>query len=247
MKQLSLILTMVLFVAGFAIAQRTITGTVGDSKGDPMVGASVLIKGTATGVVTDIDGKFSLEVPKDATTLVFGFAGYKGQEVTLGASNVINIKMAEAQLQEVVVTAQGFVREKRALGYSVSGVSEKDIRDRPQSDVTRAIQGKIAGVNITQTSGVTGTGTNITVRGYSSITGSNQPLFIVDGVPFNSSTNTRGGFTSGNQTSSSRFLDLDPNNVESISVLKGLAATVTYGDQGRNGVILVTTNSTLAL
>ena len=105
------------------------------------------------------------------------------------------------------------------------------------------LQGKIPGVSVTSTSGVSGTGTNIVIRGYSSITGSNQPLFVVDGVPFNSNTNQRGGFTQGGQSSSSRFLDLDPNSIESVTVLKGLAATVTYGDQGRNGVILVTTKS----
>ena len=243
MKKRSLILVMVISTISFALAQRTVTGTVVDPKNEALVGASVLVKGTTTGMVTDIDGKFSLAIPADAKTLTFSFTGFQTQDVTLGASNVINVKLTESTLAEVVVTAQGFVREKRALGYSISGVDEKDIRDRPQSDVTRAMQGKIAGVNITQTSGVTGTGTNITVRGYSSITGSSQPLFVVDGVPFNANTNTRGGFTSGNQTSSSRFLDLDPNNVESISVLKGLAATVTYGDQGRNGVILVTTKN----
>ena len=238
---LSTLLSLVAVIFGYA--QRTITGAVSDQKGEPMVGASVIVKGTTKGMVTDIDGKYSLEVPEGTNTLVFSFAGYQTQEVTLGASNVVDLQLGESTLQEVVITAQGFVREKRALGYSVSGVDEKQIRDRPQSDVTRAIQGKIAGVNITQTSGVTGTGTNITIRGYTSITGSNQPLFVVDGVPFNSSTNSRGGFTNGGQTSSSRFLDIDPNNVESITVLKGLAATVTYGDQGRNGVILVTTKN----
>lgn len=238
---LSTLLSLVTVMFGYA--QRTITGMVTDPKGEPMIGASVIVKGTTKGMVTDIDGKYSLEVPQGANTLVFSFVGFQTKEVTLGSSNVIDLQLGESTLQEVVVTAQGFVREKRALGYSVSGVDEKDIRDRPQSDVTRSLQGKIAGVNITQTSGMTGTGTNITVRGYTSITGSNQPLFVVDGVPFNSNTNTRGGFTSGGQTSSSRFLDLDPNNIESISVLKGLAATVTYGDQGRNGVILVTTKN----
>lgn len=243
MKKLSLILAMVISTISLALAQRTVTGTVVDAKSEALVGASVLVKGTTTGIVTDVDGKFSLVVPTDAKTLVISFTGFQTQDVTLGASDVIDVKLSESTLAEVVVTAQGFVREKRALGYATAGIDEKDIRDRPQSDVTRAMQGKIAGVNITQTSGVTGTGTNITVRGYSSITGSSQPLFVVDGVPFNSSTNTRGGFTSGGQSSSSRFLDLDPNNVESISVLKGLAATVTYGDQGRNGVILVTTKN----
>ena len=208
MKKLSLVLTLLLFVCGFSYAQRTITGVVNDEKGEPMVGASILVKGTTTGTVTDIDGKYSLDVPAGASTLVFSFAGYQTQEVALGASNVLDVKLGESTLQEVVVTAQGFVREKKALGYSISTVNEKDIQDRPQSDVTRSLQGKVPGVNITQTSGVTGTGTNITIRGYSSITGSNQPLFVVDGVPFNSNTNTRGGFTQGNQSSSSRFLDL---------------------------------------
>ncbi len=240
-----ILLTSFLSLAAFlyGYAQRSITGTVNDQTGQPMVGASVVVKGTTKGVVTDLDGKYTLEVPADATTLVISFTGSQTQEVTLGASNVIDVQLKEATLQEVVVTAQGFVREKRALGYSISNVDEKAIRDRPQSDVTRSLQGKVPGVNITQTSGVTGTGTNITIRGYSSITGSVQPLFVVDGVPFNSATNTRGGFTGGGQSSSSRFLDLDPNNIESISVLKGLAATVTYGDQGRNGVILVTTKN----
>ncbi len=243
MKKCILLVTLFLTTFIFGYAQRTITGVVNDQSGQPMVGASVVVKGTTKGVITDIDGKYSLEVPANATSLVVSFTGSVTQEITLGAENVVDILLKESQLQEVVITAQGFVREKRALGYAVAGVDEKDIRDRPQSDVTRSLQGKIAGVNITSTSGMSGTGTNITIRGYSSITGSNQPLFVVDGVPFNSNTNTRGGFTSGGQTSSSRFLDLDPNNVESISVLKGLAATVTYGDQGRNGVILVTTKN----
>ncbi len=241
MKKALLIWSLLVLPLCSILAQRTLSGTISSDKGEPLVGASVVLKGTTTGTVTDIEGKFSLVVPKEATTMVIGFVGFQTQEVALTASDNLTIKLFETTLQEVVVTAQGFVREKRALGYSIASVGEKEIADRPQSDVTRSLQGKIAGVNITQTSGMSGTGTNITIRGYSSITGSVQPLFVVDGVPFNSNTNTRGGFTSGNQSSSSRFLDLDPNNIESISVLKGLAATVTYGDQGRNGVVLVTT------
>ena len=227
--------------------KRVITGTVSNDK-EPLIGASVVVKGTSKGVITDVDGKYSLDVAKESTTLIFSFAGSTTQEIAIGTSDVVDVTLQEAVLQEVVITAQGIARDKRALGYSQTTVDEKSLRDRPQSDAMRSLQGKVAGVNITSTSGVTGTGTNITIRGYSSITGSVQPLFIVDGIPFNSATNTRGGvanagFTGGNQTSSSRFLDLDPNNIESISVLKGLAATVTYGDQGRNGVILVTTKN----
>ena len=230
---------------GSLIAQRTITGTVTDEKGEALIGASVLVKGTSEGTVTDLDGKYSVAVPAGEATLIFSYTGYVTKEVVTTASNVLDITLEESAetLSEVVVTAQGLRKEKKALGYAVSTVDEKSISDRPQSDVARVLQGKVPGVAITQTSGVSGTGTNIIIRGYSSISGSNQPLFVVDGVPFNSNTNSRGGASSGGQQASSRFLDLDPNSIESVSVLKGLAATVTYGDQGRNGVILITTKS----
>jgi TonB-linked SusC/RagA family outer membrane protein len=143
----------------------------------------------------------------------------------------------------VVVTAIGIEKEKKALGYAVTTVGDEQIQNRPEADVARVLQGKVAGVNITATNGNSGAGTNIIIRGYSSATGSNQPLFVVDGVPFNTNTNAEAGFGSGGATTSSRFLDIDPNNIENISVLKGLSATVLYGDQGRNGVILVTTKS----
>ena len=245
MKKHLLALVLVVFAMASAVAQRAITGKVTDKSGGPLIGASILVKGTSSGSVTDVDGTYSLNAPDGATTLVVSYTGYASQEITLGTSNIIDVTLEESasQLGEVVVTAQGIRREKKALGYAVSTVGEEDLKDRPQADVGRVLQGKVPGVNVTSTSGVSGTGTNITIRGYSSITGSVQPLFVVDGVPFNSATNSRGGFTGGGQSASSRFLDLDPNNIESISVLKGLAATVTYGDQGRNGVILVTTKS----
>lgn len=231
---------------------RTISGRVtGADDGGPIPGVTVVLRGTTKGVNTDANGNYSITVSSAKGTLVFSFVGSATQEVEIGNRSTIDVSLVNdaKQLGEVVVTAQGIVRERKALGYSVTSLDNRSIEDRPQADVGRILQGKIPGVNITATSGVSGTGTNITIRGFSSITGSTQPLFVVDGVPFNSSTNTRGGlagqggFTGGNQTASSRFLDLDPNNIENISVLKGLAATVTYGDQGRNGVILVTTKN----
>ncbi|WP_353481378.1 SusC/RagA family TonB-linked outer membrane protein [Haliscomenobacter sp.] len=245
MKKHLLALALVALATASAIAQRAITGKVTDKSGGALIGASILAKGTTTGTVTEVDGSYSLSVPANTSILVISYTGYTTQEIALGAANAIDVVLEESsqQLNEVVVTAQGIRREKKALGYAVSTVGEDQLQDRPQADVGRVLQGKVPGVNVTSTSGVSGTGTNITIRGYSSITGSVQPLFVVDGVPFNSSTNSRGGFTGGGQSASSRFLDLDPNNIESISVLKGLAATVTYGDQGRNGVILVTTKS----
>ncbi|MGA0558267.1 SusC/RagA family TonB-linked outer membrane protein [Larkinella sp. VNQ87] len=249
---LSLIMACMTWVCAHA-QDRKVSGVVTSTEdGSPLPGVSVVAKGTTMGTNTDANGTYTLNVSGSNPVLVFSFVGMLTKEVEVGTRATINVSLESdaKQLQEIVVTAQGIVREKKALGYSVSTVESKQIADRPQPDVARVLQGKIPGVNITATSGVSGTGTNINIRGFSSITGSTQPLFVVDGVPFNSSTNSRGGitgggggFTGGSQSASSRFLDLDPNNIENISVLKGLAATVTYGDQGRNGVILVTTKN----
>ncbi|NNF34208.1 MAG: SusC/RagA family TonB-linked outer membrane protein [Saprospiraceae bacterium] len=244
MKKLSLLLFMLLFVVGFTVAQRTVSGTVTDNSGIPLIGANVTAKGTTTGTITDIDGNYSLTVPDGTTTLVFSYTGYNTREVSLGESNTVNVELAEGvELSEVVVTGLGIKKEKKALGYGVSTIGAESLVARPEADVARILRGKATGVDITQTSGMAGSGTNVIIRGYSSITGSNQPLFVVDGVPFNSDTNTDRNFTQGGATASSRFLDLDPNNIAEISILKGLSATVLYGEAGRNGVILITTKN----
>lgn len=235
---------MLLFVVGFTVAQRTVSGTVTDNSGIPLIGANVTAKGTTTGTITDIDGNYSLSVPDGTTTLVFSYTGYNTREVSLGESNTVNVELAEGvELSEVVVTGLGIKKEKKALGYGVSTIGTDDLVARPEADVARILRGKATGVDITSTSGMAGSGTNVIIRGYSSITGSNQPLFVVDGVPFNSDTNTDQDFTQGGATASSRFLDLDPNNIAEISILKGLSATVLYGEAGRNGVILITTKN----
>jgi len=245
MKKLSLVLVLALFGVSSMVAQRNITGTVVDAGGETLIGVSILAKGTSSGTVTDIDGAYSLRVPDGATTLVFSYTGFGTQEISLGASNVVDVTMAEAaeQLSEVVVTGLGIRKEKKALGYAVTTIGSKDVQLKPEADVGRILRGKVPGVDITSTSGLAGSGTNVIIRGYSSITGNNQPLFVVDGVPFNADTNSDRGFTSGGATASSRFLDLDPNNIAEISILKGLSATVLYGEAGRNGVVLITTKS----
>ena len=242
MKKLSLILTMVLFVVGIAVSQRTITGMVGDAKGEPMVGASVLVKGTTTGAVTDIDGKFSVIVPANATTMVFSFAGYQSQEITLGASNVININLAEAQLQEVVVTAIGIQREKKALGYSATDIRGDELAQKSESDPLRALTSKVPGVSIVGGGGAPGQSTKINIRGYSSLTGNTQPLFVVDGIPFDNSVNASTNSNSGTQYSNRAF-DIDPNNIESMTILKGAAAAALYGSRATNGVVVITTKA----
>ncbi|MBX2817660.1 MAG: SusC/RagA family TonB-linked outer membrane protein [Saprospiraceae bacterium] len=244
MKKLILPLLLVLFVTGFVSAQRTVTGTITNDDGEPLIGASVLVKGTTVGTVADFDGTYTLDVPDGSNTLVFSFTGYQQQEIELGTSNVVDLVLSEGvELGEVVVTGLGIKREKKALGYGVSTIASGDIAGRQEADVARILRGKATGVDITQTSGLAGSGTNVIIRGYSSITGNNQPLFIVDGIPFNSETNTNSGFGAGGAAASSRFLDLDPNAIAEVSILKGLSATVLYGEAGRNGVILITTKN----
>jgi len=246
-KALFLSIAFVFMLFGVALAQdRTVSGKVTDSSdGSPLPGVNVVIKGTSTGTVTDADGKYQIKVADNAT-LVFSFVGYKDQEVAVGNQTTIDVTLAvdATALEEVVVTAMGIEREKRSLGYSVASVAPTQLQQRPDSDLGRILNGKVPGMNITPTSGVSGTGTNIIIRGFKSLTGSNQPLFVVDGVPFNSETNTGGnGFNEGGLATSSRFLDLDPNSIENVEVLKGLSAATLYGQQGRNGVILITTKN----
>ena len=238
------ILTLLLaFIVQITFAQeRVISGVVSDDIG-PVADISVTVKGTTKGTVTDFDGKYSIKAKK-GDTLVFSHVSYGAVEKVVGDSNTINVQMKETgeTLKEVVVTAQGIKREKRALGYAVSTISTDEIEGKSEGDIGRLLKGKAAGVRITSTGGVSGSGTNIIIRGMSSISGDNQPLFIVDGVPFDSSTNAQGSFvTSSNQAS--RFGDIDPNNIESLTVLKGLSATALYGEEGKNGVVLITTKS----
>ncbi|MDP2088244.1 MAG: SusC/RagA family TonB-linked outer membrane protein [Flavobacteriaceae bacterium] len=236
-----LALLLVLFVQISFAQEKTITGTVSDETG-PLPGVSVVISGTSTGAVTDFDGKYTIKARQGAV-LQFSFVGMETQTKTVGAANVLNLTMSGTNvLEEVVVTAFGIKKEKKALGYAVTTIGSETVGSKPEQDVARALVGKAPGVDITQTSGISGSGTNIIIRGYTSITGSNQPLFVVDGIPFNTDTNNDRGFTGGS-TTSSRFLDIDPSSIKEISILKGLSATVLYGDRGRNGVVLVTTKS----
>ena len=241
------ILVSFLFLASNLWAQdRTISGTVSsDEDGSGLPGVNVILQGTTVGTTTDVNGSYSLDIPSDGGTLVFSFIGLASQEVEVGARSVVDVVMSSdvEELQEVVVTALGITKEKAALGYAVTSVGGEQLEARPEADIARLLRGKVPGVDITSQSGVSGTGTNIIIRGYTSISGSNQPLFVLDGVPIDASTYSDRGFSSGGATASSRFLDLDPNNVAEISVLKGLAATVLYGEAGRNGVILVTTKT----
>ena len=239
------ILTLLLaFVVQISFAQeKTISGTVTDQDGLPLPGVNIVVEGTTTGTQTDFDGNYSIQATP-GQVLLFSYIGQRDERRTVGDGNVINVQMLEdAQtLEEVVVTAQGIKREKKALGYAVSSVGSDELEQRAEGDVARVLAGKASGVQVVAAGGMSGSGTNVTVRGLSSFSGSNQALFVVDGVPFSNDTNQQGSFIAGN-TGSSRFLDLDPNNIASVEVLKGLAAATLYGTLGKNGVILITTKA----
>lgn len=230
--------------------QRSVSGNVTSGEdGTSLPGVNVILKGTNVGTVTDLDGNYRLNVPDDAQTLTFSFIGFTEQDIDINGRSVIDVQMASdiKQLTEVIVTAVGIEREKRALGYAVSEVSAENVAQASEPDPIRALQGKVAGVNILSSSGIAGGATNITIRGKSSLLNNNQPLFVVDGVPFDNSIfdDTRatsagsipdGGFTN-------RAFDIDPNTIESVTVLKGAAASALYGSRAANGVILITTKA----
>ena len=235
------------FVASSVWAQeRVVSGRVTSTEdGSSLPGVNVVLKGTTNGTVTDSDGNFKLSVPNSGGALVFSFIGLQTQEIAIGDRSVVDVSLGldVTQLTEVVVTAAGIEREKKALGYSVANVSGSAMQQRSEPDPLRALQGKMPGVNITGGGGAPGQSTRINIRGFSSLTGNTQPLFIVDGIPFDNGVNDDVfGAARGTQFSNRAF-DLDPNNIESITVLKGAAAAALYGSRATNGVVVVTTKA----
>lgn len=241
MKQVVFSLLIAFLSVSWTYGQSRVSGKVTDSAGEALIGASVVVKEVPTaGTITDVDGSYELSVPGGGSTLVFSYTGYETREVAIGGKSIVDITLSEGKLlEEVVVTALGIKREKKALGYSVTDVSSDQLVQRNESDPIRALSGKVAGVNITGAGGGPGQATKINIRGFSSLTGNTQPLFVVDGIPFDNSLNGQGNSTQF----SNRAFDIDPNNIESVSVLKGAAAAALYGSRATNGVILITTKS----
>ncbi len=252
MKKIYIVLNVIAFVwmsgGGVIWAQQTWSGTITDENGLPLPGATIVVENTNRGVTTDFDGNFSISA-SIGEILVISYVGYTSQRIPLGANANLSIQMATAnELEEVIVTSLSIKREKQALGYAVSEVDSQSLEQRAEGDIGRILTGKTPGIQITNQSGISGSGTSIVIRGFSSFSQTNQPLFIVDGIPFSSETNAVGREGDRNDfvnsiNGSSRFLDIDPNSIESVSVLRGLAAATLYGTQGRNGVILITTKS----
>ncbi len=239
------ILTLLLvLVVQLAFAQeKTISGTVTDDTGLPLPGVNIIIKGTSTGTQSDFDGNYTIEAAV-GQTLVYSYVGFETQEIAVGASNRIDVTMqAGSVLDEVVVTALGVSREKQSLGYSTQQVEGEDISIVKGNNFTNALSGKVSGLNIKRNNNFGGS-TNVVIRGNTSLTGDNQALFVVDGVPIsNRNTNTAGQTqASGNYYDyGNAAADVNPDDIESINVLKGAAASALYGSRAANGVIIITT------
>ncbi len=227
--------------------ERVVTGVVTSQEdGQPIPGVNVIAKGTSTGTITDIEGSYSLSVPSEAKTIVFSFIGLVSHELAIGDQSTINISLASdvSELSEVIVTAVGIERDKRALGYAVTNIEGEALQQKSVADPVRALSGKVPGVNIQGSGGAVGSGTNITIRGNSSLTQNTQPLFVVDGVPFNNSVfESSGSNGDGGAQYTNRAFDIDPNNIKSMTVLKGASAAALYGSRAANGVVVITTKS----
>jgi TonB-linked SusC/RagA family outer membrane protein len=230
----------VVLVAQLTFAQeRAVSGTVSDNTGLPLPGVSVLVKGTKTGAQTDFDGKYTIKATS-SQVLIFSYIGMKTQEIT-ASSTTINAKLKDdsVELEGVVVTAMGIKREKKALGYATTTIGKEQLTNVVNSNPLESLSGKIAGVDISAPASP-GASTKVIVRGIGSITGSNAPLYVVDGTPINNSSNSSTS-TTRSYDAGTGLNDLDPNNIESITSLKGAAASALYGSRAANGVFIITT------
>jgi len=238
-----------LLVSNYCIAQiqqRAISGTVTDkTDGQPIPGASVRVQGTSAGTVANNDGTFRINVNQTGAILEFSYIGYDTSTETVGASNIVNVSLEprDRQLSEVVVTANAIRREKRTLGYSAPTLSAEEITQGEQPSVINSLAGKVAGVNITTTSNTPGSSSRVVLRGGSSITGNNQALIVVDGIPIDNSSVIGGGSSLSSVDFGNRGNDINPEDVESVTVLKGPAAAALYGSRASNGALIITTKS----
>jgi len=224
--------------SSLAFSQRQISGVISDGEnGEPLIGASVRAKGTTSGAVTDVEGKYRLAIPEGATQLEVTYTGYSSQILTIGASNVMDVALRPGLvLEETVVIGYGSVKKEDATG-SVNAVTEKNFNRGAIVSPEQLVAGKVAGVQISSNSGEPGGQATIRVRGGTSVNASNEPLFVIDGVPIDNVAHNPGGFSNGRNP----LNFLNPGDIETITVLKDASATAIYGSRGANGVIMITT------
>lgn len=243
MKQFTLILSMVLLTFSTVLAQKTITGTVMDEGGEPLIGANVTVKGTeGLGTITEFDGTYSISA-NEGDVIKVTYTGYADAEQTVGASNTLDFTLSEGVLlQNVVVTALNISRDEKSIGYAVETVDGDQITQARESNLVNALSGRVAGAQITSSSGSVGSSSRIVLRGATSIGGGNQALFVVDGVPVsNGSAGTAG--SGGGFDVPNGIADINPDDIETITILKGPNAAALYGAQASSGVIVITTKS----
>ena len=244
MKRLLSTLMAVCIIALGAAANKTVKGkVVSASDQEPLIGASVQAVGANQGTATDINGEFSLTVNDNVTQLKISYVGFVPQIVAVASNITVALEEEDNTLEEVVVTALGITRKEKSIGYAATAVKGEDLVKSRASDVMTSLAGKVAGVQIAATSSDPGASNSVVIRGFSSLSGSNQPLYVVDGVPLNnsavySSEGLDNGFDFGNGANM-----VNPDDVENMTVLKGAAATALYGSRAANGVILITTKS----
>ena len=232
---------------GFTAVAQTMkaTGVITDASGEPLIGATVMLKGTKRGVTTDVNGHFSIDAP-NGSTLIVSYVGMVTREIKVGGKPVNVTLEGGNALDEVVVTALGIKREKKSLGYAVDDINAEELMKNKNTDAINSLAGKIAGVSITQSSGSAGAGSQIILRGGTSLERDNQPLFVVDGVIYDNSTSSIGnsaydGMLANATSNSNRIMDINPEDIENMSVLKGPAAAALYGSRAAAGVVLITT------
>lgn len=234
-----------LLTVGMAHAQTTLSGQVTDESGSPIQGATVVVEGTTTGIFTDEEGRFRLQAPSGSANLAVSYIGYLRQSISINGQSVINVTLMEdiMSIEEVVVTAVGITREKKSLGYAVSSIDNGDLTKSRATNLVDGLSGKVAGVRISNQSGTAGGGAKILIRGASSLSGTGQPLFIVDGMPVSNSgfNGARSDIINGGVDAGNRAGDINPDDIEDITVLKGSSATALYGARARDGAIVITT------
>lgn len=241
-KKLLLILVLVLGTYPVLAQNKTVTGTVTASvDGTPLPGVNVLVQGTTTGTQTDFDGNYSIEA-SNGDVLVFSYLGTKSQSVTVGASNTINVSLEEdaSQLDEVVVTALGIKRQEKTLTYAQQTVNADEITKTRDVNFLNSINGKTAGVEIKKSSSGAGGSTKVVLRGNKSLSGDSTPLFVIDGIPLANNRGNQPGMWGGTD-SGDGISALNPDDIASISILRGANAAMLYGSAGANGVVLITT------
>lgn len=249
MKKFIFILLCLVIGISTVVAQNTkVAGSViSADDGLPVIGASIVVKGTMVGTVTDYDGNFTLEVPSNGKVLIVSYVGMLTQEVPVSPNVRVVLKSDTQNLDEVVVTAMGISKEKKALGYAVQDVKGEKLTQAANSNLAGALQGKVSGLDIKPSSGMPGASSQITIRGARSFSGDNTPLYVIDGMPVTSTPDVDTDLQNNGSVSGADFanraVDIDPNDIESINILKGQAASALYGIRASNGVIVITTKS----